>query len=90
VCIPLPFCPKIGFGMNDATSPNCRATCFTTKRNGRDVVRRLQRVGVPEVDLVLPVRDLVVRRLDLEPHPLEHVDHRAPGILAEVGGARSK
>jgi hypothetical protein len=32
VCMPLPFWPKIGFGMNEATSPNCCATCFTTMR----------------------------------------------------------
>ena len=51
----------------------------------RDVVGRLERVGIPEVDLVLAVRDFVVRRLDLESHLLEHVHHRAPRILAEVG-----
>ena len=32
VCMPLPFCPKTGFGMNDASNPNFRATCFTTNR----------------------------------------------------------
>ncbi len=32
VCIPLPFWPNTGFGMKLATSPNCCATYFTTKR----------------------------------------------------------
>jgi hypothetical protein len=49
-----------------------------------DVVRRRQRVRVAEVDLVLPVRHLVVRRLDLEPHLLEVVHDPAPRILAEI------
>ena len=31
--MPLPFCPKIGFGMNDAVSPKVLATYFTTNRN---------------------------------------------------------
>jgi hypothetical protein len=50
----------------------------------RDVVRSLERVRIPEVDLVLSVRHLVMRGLDLEPHPLEHVHHRAPSVLAQV------
>jgi len=36
----------------------------------RDVVRGRERVVVLEVDLVLPLRDLVVGRLDLEAHLL--------------------
>ena len=51
----------------------------------RDVVGGRQRVRIAEIDLVLPVRDLVVRRLHLEPHLLEHVDDRAPRVLAEIG-----
>ena len=50
----------------------------------RDVVGRRERVGVAEVDLVLAVRHLVVRRLHLESHLLEVVHDRAPRILAEV------
>ena len=51
---------------------------------GDDVVGGGDRVGVAEVDLVLARRDLVVRRLDLEPHRLEHLDDVAPRVLAEV------
>jgi hypothetical protein len=72
--------------MNDATSPNCRATCFTTQRKVAEVVGGGERVGVAEVDLVLAVRDLVVRGLDLEAHALQQVDHGAPRVLAEVDG----
>ena len=84
MCIPLPFCPNIGFGMNDATSPNCCATCFTTNRNVAMLSAVRHRVGVAEVDLVLAVRDFVVRGLHFEPHLLEHVDDRAARLLAEV------
>ena len=52
----------------------------------RDVVRRLEGVGVSKVDLVLPVRHFVVRRLDLKAHSLQHVDHRASRVFAEVSG----
>ena len=52
----------------------------------RDVVGRLERVGIAEVDLVLAVRHFVMRRLDLEPHALERVDHRAARVFAEVRG----
>ena len=82
--MPLPFCPKIGFGMNDATQPELLRDVLHDEPERRDVVGGRQRVGVAEVDLVLAVRDLVVRRLDLEPHLLEHVHDRAPRILAEV------
>ena len=51
---------------------------------GRDVVGGGERVGIAEVDLVLPVRDLVMRRLDLEPHLLERRDDRATRFLAAV------
>src|SRR3982751_3880822 len=54
---------------------------------GRDVVGRLQRLRVPEIDLVLPVRNLVVSRLDLEAHTLEYGDDRAAGILTKIGGS---
>ena len=33
VCMPLPFCPKIGLGMNEAVRPKVRATYFTTNLN---------------------------------------------------------
>ena len=72
--------------MNDASKPELRRDVLHDEAERRDVVGRLQRVGIAEVDLVLAVRHLVVRRLDLEAHPLEHVDHRAPRIFAEVGG----
>ena len=51
---------------------------------GDDVVGGGHGVGVLEVDLVLARRHLVVRRLDLEPHRLEHLDDVAPRLLAEV------
>src|SRR3989442_193196 len=41
----------------------------------REVVGGLERLGVAEVDLVLAGRDLVMPRLDLEPH--ESLDRRA-------------
>ena len=48
------------------------------------VVRRHDRVVVPEVDLVLARRDLVMRRFDVEPHLLERQDDLAPHVLAEI------
>ena len=56
----------------------------------RDVVRCLQRFGISEIDLVLPERDLVVRRFHLEPHQLEDVNDRAARILAEIGRGEIK
>ena len=35
---------------------------------------------------MLAVRDFMVRGLNLEAHPLEHIDDRAPRILAEICG----
>ncbi len=70
--------------MNDATQPELPRHVLHHEPERRDVVRRLERVGVPEVDLVLAVCDLVVRRLDLEAHLLENVHHRPPRILAEI------
>ena len=86
VCMPLPFCPKIGFGMNDATQPELLRDVLHDEAERRDVVGGLERVGIAEIDLVLAVRDLVVRRLHLEAHLLEHVHHRAARIFAEVRG----
>ena len=51
---------------------------------GDRVVRRLERVGVLEVDLVLAGRDLVVGRLDADPEGLERVDHVVPDRDREV------
>ena len=49
-----------------------------------DVVGRRERVGIAEVDLVLAVGDLVMRRLHLEPHLLERRHDRASRLLATV------
>src|SRR5690606_27247599 len=49
-----------------------------------DVVGRRDGRCVLEVDLVLTGGDLVVRRLDLETHGDERVDHVAAGVLAAV------
>ena len=84
VCMPLPFCPNTGFGMNDAIRPNCCATCRHDEPERRDVVGGLQRVRIPEIDFVLAVRDFMVRGFDLESHLLEHVHDRPPRIFAEI------
>ena len=52
---------------------------------GDRVVRRLERVGVLEVDLVLAGRDLVVGRLDADPELLQGVDHVVPDGDRKVG-----
>jgi hypothetical protein len=39
---------------------------------GHDVVGRRQRVGVAQVDLVLPGRALVMAELDRDAHVLQH------------------
>jgi hypothetical protein len=49
---------------------------------GHDVVGRGQRVGVAQVDLVLPGGALVVAELDRDAHRLEHADGRAPEVVA--------
>src|SRR5258708_33977005 len=53
---------------------------------GGDVVRSSERIGIPKIDLVLAMGDLVVCRLDLESHLLEHRDHRPSRLFAEIGG----
>jgi len=50
----------------------------------RQVVRRGHRIRIAEIDLVLCVRHLVVRRLHLEAHQLEYVHHRTTGFLAAI------
>ncbi len=45
----------------------------------------MEGVAVLEVDLVLTLGDLVVGRLDLEPHLGEREDDLAPEILREIG-----
>ena len=83
-CIPEPLTPKIGFGMKVACRPWSSATFFTTKRKVATLSARRDRVGVLEVDLVLARRHLVVRRLDLEAHLLQHDHDVAPALLAPV------
>ena len=66
-----------------------------------DVVRRQQRVGVLEVDLMLPLGHLVMAGLDLEAHLLEHqtdlashmaavIDRRHIEVASRVRGARGR
>ena len=62
----------------------CPRDVFHHEPEGRDVVGSLEGVSVPEVDLVLPMGNLVVRRFHFESHPLEDIDDRAPGIFAEI------
>src|SRR5205814_1879066 len=52
---------------------------------GGDVVRRLQRFSISEIDLMLAVSNLMMRRLDLEPHLFEDTDDRAPCVFPEIG-----
>src|SRR6478736_5605723 len=47
-----------------------------------DVVGRAQRIGVAQVDLVLPRRALVMAELDGDAHVLEHGDRRATEVVA--------
>ena len=50
-----------------------------------EVVGRAERVGVAQVDLLLPGRTLVVAELHRDAHRLEHVDRVAPEVLADRG-----
>ena len=87
-CIPEPLTPKIGFGMNVACRPWSSATFLTMKRKVETRSAVVTRVGVLEVDLVLPGRHLVVRGLDLEAHLLEREDDVAAGLFAPVDGGQ--
>ena len=51
---------------------------------GEDVVRRFQRLGILEVDLVLPVAAFVVAGLDFEAHLLQGQADLAPRLLPVV------
>jgi hypothetical protein len=55
---------------------------------GADIVRRGQSIGILEIDLVLPGRHLVVRRLHLEPHLLQTVDDGPAAFLALIDGGQ--
>ena len=55
---------------------------------GGEIVGGGERVGVPEVDLVLPGGDLVVRRLHLEPHLHQLLDDDPADLLALVDRAQ--
>ena len=50
----------------------------------REVVRRLERLGIAEVDLVLARRHLVVPRLDFEAHGDEILDDQPPDLLRPI------
>ena len=50
----------------------------------RQVVRRFERLGVAEVDLVLPGGDFVMPRLDLEPHRHQVLDDQPSDLLRPV------
>src|SRR3954463_3592768 len=58
---------------------------FHHESEGGDVVGGLQRFRVTEINLMLAVSDLVMRRLDLKTHPLEHVDNGSASIFPEIG-----
>jgi hypothetical protein len=57
-----------------------KADLLDHRAEGHDVVGRGQRVGVPQVDLVLAGPALVVRVLDRNAHLLEHVDSGAAEV----------
>ena len=70
--------------MNDARKPNRLRDVADDELERRHVVGGDQRVGVPEVDLVLAGRDFVVRRLHLEAHFHELLDDDPADLLAPV------
>jgi hypothetical protein len=51
---------------------------------GHDVVGGRERVGVAQVDLLLPRRALVVAELDRDPHVLEHRDRVPAEVVADA------
>ena len=50
------------------------------------MVGRRERIGIPKIDLMLPVRDFVMCRFHLESHLLQRRYNRPPSILAQIGG----
>ena len=53
---------------------------------GDGVVGGAQRVRVLKIDLVLPLRDFVVSRLDPDTEPLEGIHHVLADLLSQIGG----
>ena len=73
-----------GLGMNVAQMPWLSATSRITVRKVMMLSAVLQRVGVPQVDLLLARAALVVAELHRDAHRLEHRDR----LAAEVGAHR--
>ena len=84
VCIAEPGCWVNGLGMNVAQMPWLSATSRMTVRKVMMLSAVRQRVGVPQVDLLLARPALVVAELHRDAHRLEHRDR----LAAEVGAHR--
>ena len=70
--------------MKDATIAEAAGDIAHDELEGREVVGGGQRVGIPEVDLVLPGGHLVVGGLNLEAHLHQLLDDDAPDLLTAV------
>ena len=77
--------PSIGLGMNVAYRPCRLAMALSVNLKVIALSAVVQGVGVLEVDLVLAVGHLVVRRLDADAERLERIDHVLADLLGEVG-----
>lgn len=60
------------------------------RAEGHDVVGNRQRIGIPQIDLILAGTRLVMRVFDRDAHLLEHVDGGAAEIHARLRGTWSK
>src|SRR5207247_9146906 len=76
--------PKDRLRHERSSKPEAPGDILHHESERRDVVGSLEGLGVPEIDLMLAVRDFVVRRRNREAQPLEHSSHRAPRTLADT------
>ena len=82
VCMPLPGRCRNGFGMKVACAPSRDRHLLDDVPERHDVVRHRQRVGVAQVDLLLPGCDLVVAELDRDAERFERRRRRRAGSRA--------
>ena len=82
--MPEPGCSVNGLGMNDAYDALLERDLLHHQPERHDVVGGGERVGVPQVDLLLAGGALVVAELDRDAHRLQHLDRLAAEVVADA------
>ena len=90
MCMPLPGSLRRGFGEKSAARPLRRATTIHDTIAERDrIVRGFDRLGIPEIDLILTGALFMVGHSGRMPHLFKRQADLAADVLAISSGAMS-